>query len=43
MLGMLQAVKMTDDEDSNRSLFETVQTIDEPIEMGYFFIDYLII
>ena len=37
MLGMLQAAKMTDDEDFNRALFETVQTIDDPIEMGYFF------
>lgn len=37
MQGMLQATKMTDDEDFNRALFETVQTIDDPIEMGYFF------
>lgn len=37
MQGMLQAVKMTDNEDFNKALFETVQTIDDPIEMGDFF------
>lgn len=34
---MFHAVRMTDNEDFNKAIFETVQTIDESIEMGYFF------
>lgn len=34
---MFQATRMTDNEDFNRALFKTVQTIDEQIEMMYFF------
>lgn len=37
MGGMFHATQMTDNEDFNRALFETVQTIDNQIEMMYFF------
>lgn len=35
--GMLRAVKMTDNEDFNKSILETVQTIDDEIESMNFF------
>jgi hypothetical protein len=34
---MFTATRMTDNEDFNKAVFETVQTIDEQIEMLYFF------